>query len=68
MCSLVPTPPPPPRTQICICVESLVSFLHKHGVIGIGLKQKGSVLRDFQPTMHSTLSVYDIRPLITRCV
>ena len=30
--------------------ESLVSFLHKHDVIKIGLKQKGNVLRIFQLT------------------
>ena len=32
-------------------VESLVSFLRKHDVIKIGLKQKGNVLRVIQPTM-----------------
>ena len=46
-------------------VESLVSFLHKHDVIKIGLKQKGNVLR-VQPTMRSTLGVYDIQPPTTR--
>ena len=46
--------------------ESLVSFLHKHDVIEIGLKQKGNVLCGVQPTMCSTLSVYDIQFPITR--
>ena len=31
--------------------ESLVSFLRKHDVIKIGLKQKGNVLRVVQPTI-----------------
>ena len=46
--------------------ESLVSFLRKHDVIKIGPKQKGNVLRVVQPTMSSTLGVYDIRPPIAR--
>ena len=46
--------------------ESLVSFLHKHDITGMGLKEKGNVLRVVQPTMHSTLSVYDIQPPIAR--
>ena len=40
--------------------ESLVSFLRKHDVIKIGLKQKGNVLHVVQPTMRSMLGVYDI--------
>ena len=40
--------------------ESMVSFLLKHDIIEIGLKQKGNVLRVVQPTMHSVLGVYDI--------
>ena len=40
--------------------ESLVSFLRKHDVTEIGLKQKGNVLRVVQPSMHSTLGVYGI--------
>ena len=31
--------------------QSLVSFLRKHDVIKIGLKQKGNILRVVQPTM-----------------
>ena len=50
----------------CTHVESLVSFLCKHDVIKIELKQKGDVLRFVQPTMHSTLGVYDIQPPIIR--
>ena len=46
--------------------ESLVSFLHKHDVIEIELKQKGNILHVAQLTMRSTLGVYDIRPPITR--
>ena len=46
--------------------ESLVSFLRMHDVIEMVLKQKGNVLCIVQPTMHSTLGVYDIQPLITR--
>ena len=46
--------------------ESLVSFLRKHDVIEIGLKQKGNVLRIVQRTMRSILGVYDIQPPITR--
>ena len=42
--------------------ESLVSFLRKHDVIKIGLKQKGNILCVFQPAVHSTLCVYDIQP------
>ena len=50
----------------CAHVESLVSFLRKHDVIEIGLKQKGNVLRIVQRTMRSILGVYDIQPPITR--
>ena len=46
--------------------ESLVSFLRKHDVIKIGPEQKGNILYIVQPTMSSTLCVYDIRPLIAR--
>ena len=48
--------------------ESLVSFLHKHDVIEIGLNQKGNILHVVQQTMHSTLNdgVYDIQLPITR--
>ena len=46
--------------------ESLVSFLCMHDVIEMVLKQKGNVLCVIQPTMHSTLNVYDIHPPITR--
>ena len=42
--------------------ESLVSFFHKHDVIQMVLKQKGNILCVVQPTMHSTLGVYDIHP------
>ena len=43
--------------------ESLVSFLRKHDVIKIGLKQKGNVLRVVQPTMlqHSVCMIFDAR-------
>ena len=44
--------------------ESLVSFFHD--VIQMVLKQKGNILCVVQPTMHSTLGVYDIQPVITR--
>ena len=43
----------------------IVSFLCNHDIIEIGLKQKGNVLRVVQPTMCSTLGVYDIWPPIT---
>ena len=46
--------------------ESLVYFLRKHDVIKIGLKQKGNILYIVQPTMRSTLGVYDIQLPITR--
>ena len=46
--------------------ESLVSFLCKHDIIKIGPEQKGNILRVVQPTMSSTLGVYDIRPPIAR--
>ena len=46
--------------------ESPVSFLRKHDVIEIGLKQKGNFLRVVQPTTCSMLGVYDIQPAITR--
>ena len=39
--------------------ESLVSLLRKHDVIE---KQKGNVLCVVQPTVCSTLGVYDIQP------
>ena len=39
-------------------------FLRRLDVIEIGLKQKGNVLQIVQPTMCSTLSVYDIQPPI----
>ena len=48
--------------------ERLVSFLRKHDVIKIGLKQKGNVFHVVQhPTLYaSTLGVYDIRrPIAT---
>ena len=48
--------------------ESLVSFLRKHDVIKIGPEQKGNILRVVQPTMGSTLGVYDIRRPIARYV
>ena len=48
------------------CTESLVSFLRKHDVIKIGPEQKGNVLCIVQPTLSSTLGVYDIRPPIAR--
>ena len=54
------------RNASCTRVESLVSILRRHDVIEIGLKQKGNVLRVFQPTVRSTLGVYDIQPPITR--
>ena len=54
------------RNANCTRVESLVSFLRKHDIIKIGLKQKGNVLRVVQPTMHSTFGEYDIQPPITR--
>ena len=54
------------RNANCTCVGSTVSFLCKYDVIEIGLKQKGNVLHVDQPTMCSTLSVYDIQPPITR--
>ena len=41
-------------------------YLRKHDVIEIGLKQKGNILRFIQPTVRSTLGVYDIEPPITR--
>ena len=43
--------------------ESLVSFLRKHGVIEIGPKQKGNVLRVVQPTMlqRSVCIIFDAR-------
>ena len=46
--------------------ESLVSFLCKHDISKIGPEQKGNVLYVVQPTMSSTLCVYDIQPLIAR--
>ena len=46
------------------CWESLVSFLCKHDIIEMVLKQKGNVLCVVQPAMRSTLGVYDIQPLI----
>ena len=46
--------------------ESLVSFPRKHDVIEMVLKQKGNILCVVQPTMRSTLGVYDIQPPITR--
>ena len=45
-----------------------VSFLRKHDIIEIGLKQKGNGLHAVQPTMHSRLGVYDIRPSIASYV
>ena len=42
----------------------MVSFLLKHDVIKIG--PEDNILRIVQPTMSSTLVVYDIRPLIAR--
>ena len=48
--------------------ESLVYFLRKHDVIEIGLKQKDNVLQVVQPTIRSTLGVYDIQPSITRYI
>ena len=54
------------RNASCTRVESLVSILRRHDVIEIGLKQKGNVLHVFQPTVRSTLGVYDIQPPITR--
>ena len=47
------------RNANMYCGESLVSLLHKHDVIKIGLKQKGNVFA-------STLGVYDIRCPIAR--
>ena len=48
-------------------VESLVSFLRKHGVIKTGQKQKGNVLHVVQPTMlQCSVHVYDIRRPIAR--
>ena len=45
-------------------VDSLVSFVRKHDVIKIGQKQKGNILRVFQPTA-STLGGYVIqRPIV----
>ena len=41
----------------CTCVESLVSFLRKHDIIKIGLKQKGNVLRIVQPTVFNAQCV-----------
>ena len=54
-----------PRNVNLYCWESLVYFLRKHDVIKIGLKQKGHVV---QPTMRSTLGVYDIQLPITNLV
>ena len=44
------------------CRESLVSFLRKHDIIEMVLKQKGNVLCVVQPTMRPTVDVYDIQP------
>ena len=46
--------------------ESLISFLRKHDVIKIRPEQKGNILRVVQPTMSSTLGVYDIQRPIAR--
>ena len=46
--------------------ESLVSFQCKHDVIKIGPEQKGNILHVVQPTMSSTLGVYDIQSPIAR--
>ena len=54
------------RNANCTRMESLVSFLRKHDVIKIGLKQKGNGLRVVQPTMRLTFGVYDIHSPITR--
>ena len=48
-----------PRNANVYHRESLVSFLRKHDVIEIGLKQKGNVLCVVQPTMHSTLKPHN---------
>ena len=66
-CSLIPRLPCS-GTQMCICEESLVSFLCEHDVIKVGPEQKGNILRGVQPTMHSTLGVCDIWPPIARYV
>ena len=44
------------------------TFLRKHDVIEIGLKQKGNVLRIVQPTMRLTFGVYDIHSPVARSV
>ena len=46
-------------------VETLVSFLRKHDIIKIGLKQKGNVLHVVRPTMRSTLGVGNSTPNIS---
>ena len=59
---LVSFPGSPERE--CTCVESLVSFLTYHDIIKMlpnFWEQKGNILFVIQPTLHSTLGVYDTR-------
>ena len=46
-----------------MCRRESALFLYKHDIIEIELKQKGNVLCVVQPTMRSTLGVYDIQLL-----
>ena len=52
--------------NVNMCRRESALFLYKHDIIEIELKQKGNVLCVVQPTMRSTLGVYDIQLLITR--
>ena len=59
VCILLGMPSPTSlKVLICTCVESLVSFLCKHDIIEIGLKQKGNVLHVVQPTKASLPPLY----------
>ena len=63
--SHLPCSQTPPEHEYVYAGEP-VSFLYKHDIIKIGLKQKGNVLHVVQPTMRSMLGVYDIRcPRVT---
>ena len=61
--------PGSPGTRIIHAWRAWYIFSCDHDVIEIGpefLEQKGNVLRVIQPTVRSTLGVYDIRSLIAR--
>ena len=69
--SIIASFPGSPTPEHKYVYQGEAGIFSHYDIIKIGpefLKQKGNVLHVVQPTMRSTLSVYDIHPPIARYV